>query len=50
MVCRFVAVGNEGANKEGEKRGGRQQGECDGAHPPIDKNWWGDLTTMMTKI
>ncbi len=40
LLCQFF----------GEKRGGRQRGECDGAHPPIDKNWWGDLTTMMTKI
>jgi hypothetical protein len=37
---------------EGQTRKVRkeEQGECNGAHPPIDKNWWGDLTTMMTKI
>ncbi len=50
MVSQFDAVGKGGANEEGEKRGGRQRGESDGAHPPIDKNWWGDLTTMMKKI
>ncbi len=49
MVCHLDAVRNGGANEEGVQRGGRQQGECDGAHPPIYKHWWGVLTTMMTK-
>ncbi len=50
MVCHLDAVRNGGASKEGVQRGGRQRGECDGAQPPINKNWWGVSTTMMTKI
>jgi hypothetical protein len=49
MVCRLDAVRNGGANEEGVRRGGRQQRKCNGAHPPIDKNWWGVSMTMMTK-
>jgi hypothetical protein len=33
-------------SKEEEDNGG----EFNGAHPPINKNWWGDLTMMMTEI
>ncbi len=50
LVCHLDVLRNGGASKEGVRRGGRQRGECEGAHPPIDKNWWGVSTTMMTKI
>ncbi len=49
MVYHLDAVRNGGADEEGVRRGGRQWRECNGAHPPINKNWWGVLTTMMTK-
>jgi hypothetical protein len=39
--------GRQGRWAKRRKTTGR---ECNGANPPIDKNWWGDLTTMMTKI
>ncbi len=49
MVYHLDAVRNGGANKEGVQRGGRQRGECHGAHPSIDKNWWGVSTMIMMK-
>ncbi len=49
LWCGLDAMRNGGANKEGVRRGGRQQWKCNGAYPPIDKNWWGVLTMMMTK-
>jgi hypothetical protein len=49
MMCHLDAMRNGGASEEGVRRGGRQQGACDGAHPPINKNWWGVSATMMTK-
>lgn len=36
--------------RKASKKEEDSRGECDGARPLIDKNWWGDLIMMMKKI